>query len=199
MARIKNLGELNFFQQIEVRDPIINNETGEVFEKGVWVVVFNLFLDQPIKIKGQHFDYFKKETQWISQKLGYELTFQDWEFCNIGINNDNILNESEAINKALETEDDQEQGEELENKDKEITKTIIAKSLIPQTIIQAFAQQKVYKTIIVGLYADLGRPESDHLCDICIQVPMNERVENTDRFLQAFSRKFNKWLRQTRQ
>lgn len=72
-----------------------------------------------------------------------------------------------------------------------------ARALLPQKLIKVFLDQGAYVHIGLSLLCDdVLRPGAteNRLCDLVIDVAVSNRIENQDRFLQAFARKLNKWL-----
>jgi hypothetical protein len=205
MARIKGLGELEFSHLSQFDEKEIDEATGEVvLEKERWSFVCRLRLDNPIKIEQDFLDYYYEHLRRTYEKF----TFHNVSFFQVEINRGQILvplgAAKDLVVYKLRVEDfENDPNFEMKSADlidfvKKSKDFIIVKKLLPKNIVRAFQKQNAYEYITVGLYPDLSRPEAEHLCDLEIEIPLNREVKNTDRLLQAFARKLNKWLAATR-
>lgn len=81
--------------------------------------------------------------------------------------------------------------------DGDVRRNDVFSNLVPEEIVKVLAKQKAYRSIT--LYLDnSSRDWKDNspapLCDLGISIGLKEKVVNSDRFLQSFARKLNKWL-----
>lgn len=207
MARIKRFGELESFRVKQVRVQEVNEDenTGEVvWEKEVWSFVCRLRLDNPIKIEQDILDYYYGHLWTVYEKF----TFHNVSFFQVEIKGGQILVPLGAAKDLVVYKlrvEDYEKDPNFEMKSADLIDFVsksrdflIVKELLPERIVRALQNQHAYEYIRVGLYPDLKRPEAEHLCDLEIEIPLSGEVKYTDRLLQAFARKLNKWLAVTR-
>lgn len=194
MARIRRIGELEFWQQITIHSPTIDEETGEILEQGEWVIVCKLRLDNPIRIDQPFLDYLAGPFK----RNGQKFDFHNADFTDVNIWRGHILDPNSEARASLLTQLGRDEFEKDPNNTMESIGFLATKKFLPKELLRAILRQKSYDTILMGLYPDIKRPASEHLCDVQLQIVMNEEVKNTDRFLQAFARKLNKWLVEAR-